>query len=99
MRQTGADAVMSASALLGNPRLFEGPPCADREAGQPTTLRRLSMADEYLRVCESYPEGALPRLISQHLFAGLIIYSDVSPSRSAAAHNLGASPRGINDLL
>jgi len=35
--------------------------------GKPTALGRLSMAREYLRFVESYPDGALSRMLSDHL--------------------------------
>jgi len=91
---TGCAAVMSATALLANPRLFAAPfslrggdgdggggggdggggeaaaaaPRRWRE-GVPTPLCRLEMALEYLLVAEEHPEGALPRVLSEHVQA------------------------------
>lgn len=101
MLETGCDAVMSATALLHNPRLFasagggsggrggdarvsdsfgdSGSGCMVRD-GRPTALGRRSMALEYLECCRQYPDGALPRMISDHL---LTILSVDLPSKSA----------------
>ena len=89
---TGCAAVMSATALLANPRLFAAPrslrgggegggdgggegggggeaaPRRWRE-GVPTPLCRLEMALEYLLLAEERPEGALPRILSEHVQA------------------------------
>ena len=97
---TGCAAVMSATALLANPRLFAAPlslrggdgggdddgggggggddggggeaaaaaPRRWRE-GVPTPLCRLEMALEYLAMAEEQPQGALPRVISEHVQA------------------------------
>ena len=71
---TGADAVMSATALLANPRLFASPePHGDGvrrwRDGRPTPLCRLEIALEYCAVAERFPDGTLPRMISDHLLA------------------------------
>lgn len=77
---TGADAVMSGTAMLVNPCLFASPPgelpepCAAKAAerwsdGMPSLICRLEMALEYLRCAEEtgHPAGALPRILSEHV--------------------------------
>ena len=55
--------VMSAKALLANPRLFAG----DGGDGPLTWHARAENALEYLEVCKEHPGGVLPRMISDHL--------------------------------
>eukprot|EP00930_Biecheleria_cincta_P003324 TRINITY_DN104255_c0_g1_i1.p1 TRINITY_DN104255_c0_g1~~TRINITY_DN104255_c0_g1_i1.p1 ORF type:complete len:420 (-),score=70.68 TRINITY_DN104255_c0_g1_i1:74-1333(-) len=62
MKITGADAVMSATTLLSNPHLF-----AKRDSLHETFEGRIELALEYLRYCEKYPDGTLPRMISDHM--------------------------------
>lgn len=65
---TGADCVMSAKALLANPRLFGGSACGGTgHAELPSAHERAGMALEYLECCRGYPDGVLPRMISEHL--------------------------------
>ena len=101
---TGCAAVMSATALLANPRLFaaslslgggggggagggEAAAAAPRRwrEGVPTPLCRLEMALEYLLVAEEQPEGALPRVISEHVQA--------SSGHIREGFDLGSGPR------
>lgn len=70
MRVTGADGVMSATALLANPRLFSA-----GTAG--TAEQRRAMALEYLSCCSAHPAGALPRMISDHILT--ILRPDFTP--------------------
>ena len=78
--ETGVDAVMSATALLPNPRLFASAPVSRRHTagvdapcllrdGRPTGSGRLDMALEYLECCRLWPNGVLPRMMSDHLLA------------------------------
>ena len=41
--------------------------------GRPTALGRRSMALEYLECCKQWPQGALPRMMSDHLLAILSV--------------------------
>ena len=68
LAQTGVDAVMSASALLSNPRVFAAAHgSASLDGGRPTPCMRREMALEYLECCKRHPTGALPRMMSDHL--------------------------------
>jgi len=64
MESTGADAVMSATTLLINPRLF-----AKGDSLHETFEGRVLLALEYLNQCKQHPDGVLPRMISDHLLA------------------------------
>ena len=90
LAETGVDAVMSATALLANPRCFADAAnapaavacdggsarCLVRD-GRPTSVGRRSMSLEYLDCCARYPDGALPRMISDHLLA--LLRPDLTP--------------------
>ena len=110
IRETGVDCVMSAKALLINPRLFgesptdradigrgvvggdgDGGGCdgavsaggakaggesttsdpaqsaSSEPTGRPPRTARAEMALEYLECCKQWPDGALPRMMSDHL--------------------------------
>lgn len=137
MEETGVDAVMSATALLHNPRLFAsctskssggcehsagsshadasisgvgsgggsgGSGCLVRD-GRPTALGRRAMASEYLECCRRYPDGALPRMMSDHLLT--ILAPDLPPKekdrdgegcgRHGGRPHGGGTPAGSKD--
>ena len=99
---TGADCVMSATALLTNPRLFDDrqPTASD---GKPTRHERAEMALEYLVCCVEYPDGALPRMISDHLMCilsdemGLPFNADVK--KELKAHRVTTRPAQFKSLV
>merc|ERR1712046_169168 len=62
LQAIGADAVMSATSLLWNPRLFRRGDMLHQ-----TREGRFALAFEYLQFCRRWPDGALPRMISDHL--------------------------------
>ena len=67
---TGVDAVMSATAILANPRLFSSAraaPSAVTYRDGPTEAE--AMALEYLMCCREFPDGALARMMADHLLA------------------------------
>ena len=68
LRETGVDAVMSATGLMENPRLFDtAGGVVDRS--HESLEGRVSLAFEYLKHAAEYPDGCLPRMVSDHLLA------------------------------
>ena len=61
----GASGDSSASGASGDSGDAVGPPAA--AASAPTRHERSEMALEYLQCCVQYPQGCLPRMISDHL--------------------------------
>ena len=69
MAYTGADAVMSATSLLTNPRLFSDAAGAGPSASNVSIRHRLSCALEYLEYCRAHQHAVLPRMVGDHLTA------------------------------
>ena len=94
MRETGVDGVMSATALLSNPRLFAGgaPSVEPGSEGILDAAERRAMAREYLDCCEAYPDGALPRIMCDHLLA--ILRADLGAKEHADLKRLCKDHKG-----
>ncbi|KAF5958790.1 hypothetical protein HYC85_006015 [Camellia sinensis] len=71
LKETGADGVLSAESLLGNPALFAGFRTAEwvlggEESNEDRTLDQPDLLIEYLMLCEEYP---VPwRMIRSHVY-------------------------------
>ena len=82
---------MSATSLLGNPRLF-----AKGDALHETFEGRIALALEYLAYCKEYPAGVLPRMISDHLLA--ILRRDLDAPEAADFKNMFKAYRRLTHV-
>jgi tRNA-dihydrouridine synthase 1 len=109
---TGVDCVMSAKALLSNPKVFAagsgdgdtgGGFTAD-DYGPMTWHARAENALEYLECCKEHPDGALPRMISDHLVEMLgtkllELPFNAELRRELKAHRTTTSPQQFASLV